>query len=161
MGLISGLQHMLIEGGVRSLWRGNGINVLKIAPESALKFMSYEQVFVTVPTDVASINLMVHMGGMKLFTRKETRDTLGGGRSVFSAATRFGRQTNRWTSPLCKATTFAARLNYNYNCHFQFQTLLVISDKGGGKCVCPRSFVCLSVCLSVSKITQKHVHGFG
>ena len=22
-------------------------------------------------------------------------------------------------------------------------------------------FVCLSVCLSVSKITQKHVHGFG
>ena len=24
-----------------------------------------------------------------------------------------------------------------------------------------RSFVCLSVCLSVSKITQKHVHGFG
>ena len=35
-----------------------------------------------------------------------------------------------------------------------------VSDKGG-KCVCPRSFVCLSVCLSVSKITQKRVHGFG
>jgi len=34
-------------------------------------------------------------------------------------------------------------------------------DKGGGKCVCRRSFVCLSVCLSVSKITQKRVHGFG
>ena len=29
------------------------------------------------------------------------------------------------------------------------------SDKGGAKCVCPRSFVCLSV----SKITQKHVMG--
>jgi len=32
---------------------------------------------------------------------------------------------------------------------------LVTSDKGGGKCVCPRLSVCLSVCLSVSKITQK------
>jgi len=33
----------------------------------------------------------------------------------------------------------------------------VTSDKRGGKFVCPR----LSVCLSVSKIAQKRVHGFG
>jgi len=39
--------------------------------------------------------------------------------------------------------------------------LLITSDKGGGKCFCPCSFFCLSVCLSVSKITQKRVHGFG
>jgi len=39
-----------------------------------------------------------------------------------------------------------------------FSNCLFTSDKGGGKCDCAR---CLSVCLSVSKITQKHVHGFG
>ncbi|GAQ89807.1 calcium-binding mitochondrial carrier protein [Klebsormidium nitens] len=41
-GMAAGLAHIYKEGGVQGFFRGNGINVLKVAPESAIKFAAFE-----------------------------------------------------------------------------------------------------------------------
>jgi len=50
--LLDTMRYMLNEGGVKGLWRGNGINVIKIAPESALKFGAYEEMKKVIKGDM-------------------------------------------------------------------------------------------------------------
>ncbi|CAE7187376.1 unnamed protein product [Rhizoctonia solani] len=41
-GIGRAMAHLYAEGGLAAFWVGNGLNVVKIFPESAIKFLSYE-----------------------------------------------------------------------------------------------------------------------
>lgn len=38
------LEIMVVRSGFGAFWRGNGANVIKIAPESAIKFLAYDRI---------------------------------------------------------------------------------------------------------------------
>eukprot|EP00668_Euglena_longa_P002195 GGOE01002539.1.p1 GENE.GGOE01002539.1~~GGOE01002539.1.p1 ORF type:complete len:458 (+),score=114.68 GGOE01002539.1:68-1441(+) len=41
-GVLDGLRAIYKEGGMRAFWRGNGANIVKIAPESGIKFFVFD-----------------------------------------------------------------------------------------------------------------------
>jgi hypothetical protein len=43
------------EAGLRAFWRGNGVNVLKIAPESSIKFLAFDMLKSSIATDPANV----------------------------------------------------------------------------------------------------------
>ncbi|KAK9103985.1 hypothetical protein Scep_020829 [Stephania cephalantha] len=49
--IVPAIQNIWKEGGIKGFFRGNGLNVLKVAPESAIRFYTYEMlsnVFVNI-----------------------------------------------------------------------------------------------------------------
>jgi solute carrier family 25 phosphate transporter 23/24/25/41 len=48
-GIMNGLREIYVSGGWRAFFQGNGANVIKVAPESAMKFITFEKLKSIVP----------------------------------------------------------------------------------------------------------------
>jgi solute carrier family 25 (mitochondrial phosphate transporter), member 23/24/25/41 len=56
-GILQGARAIYADGGVTAFWRGNGINTLKVAPETAARFWAYEHFKQLVCADPANITI--------------------------------------------------------------------------------------------------------
>jgi solute carrier family 25 (mitochondrial phosphate transporter), member 23/24/25/41 len=56
-GILQGVRAILNDGGVRAFWRGNGVNVIKVAPETASRFWAYERVKQLICLDPDNISV--------------------------------------------------------------------------------------------------------
>jgi solute carrier family 25 phosphate transporter 23/24/25/41 len=45
------ISSVVAEGGARAFWRGNGANCLKIAPETAVKFVAFDALKAVLAAD--------------------------------------------------------------------------------------------------------------
>jgi len=47
---MSAIARIYAEGGIAAFWVGNGLSVVKIFPESAIKFLTYEASVRSIPS---------------------------------------------------------------------------------------------------------------
>ena len=58
VGLIEGFKAIYTEGGIKSFFRGNFANCVKIAPETATKFIAFDEAKKVIAKDIGNITLI-------------------------------------------------------------------------------------------------------
>eukprot|EP00854_Cymbomonas_tetramitiformis_P011178 gene11178-13209_t len=65
-GMMDSIRFIYAEGGARAFYRGNGANVMKIAPETGMKFLAYDWFKETIAQDPTNVTVWERFaaGGM-------------------------------------------------------------------------------------------------